>query len=114
VSVHGPQRPYFEPLKLLMFDFNPDPDSDQAFHSNADPDAASINNADPIRNPALPNSTYSQSKNSFGPKCTCSQAFRRNEQIGLQFKKCFCSNAAKNVSRNFHKYSSNFYDMFLP
>jgi hypothetical protein len=35
VSVHGPPGLYFEPLKLLNFDFNADPDS--AFYSNADP-----------------------------------------------------------------------------
>jgi hypothetical protein len=45
VSVHGPPRLYFEPLKLLVNEFN------------ADPDSASKNNADPlpiqiqIRNP---------------------------------------------------------------
>ncbi len=35
MSVHGPTRLYFEPLKFL----NSDPDL--AFHSNADPDPAS-------------------------------------------------------------------------
>jgi hypothetical protein len=42
VSVHGPPRLYFEPLKLFYcnFDVNADPnlDPDPAFHSNADPD----------------------------------------------------------------------------
>ncbi len=37
VSVHGPPRLYiFEPLKLLVYEFN------------ADPDSASKNNADPL------------------------------------------------------------------
>jgi hypothetical protein len=46
VSVHGPAGLYFEPLKLLNFDFNADPY--QAFHYNPDPDSdpASKNNAD--------------------------------------------------------------------
>jgi hypothetical protein len=35
VSIHGPPRLYIEPLKLLNFDFD------------ADPDPASKNNADP-------------------------------------------------------------------
>jgi hypothetical protein len=37
-SLHfdGPLRLYFEPLKLLNFDINRDPDP--AFHSNANPD----------------------------------------------------------------------------
>jgi hypothetical protein len=40
-------RLYFEPLKLLNFYFNADPDPIfPAFHSNADPDPASNNNAD--------------------------------------------------------------------
>jgi hypothetical protein len=45
VSVHGPTRLHFKPLKLLNFDFNAGPDP--AFHYNADPDPASKNNADP-------------------------------------------------------------------
>ncbi len=47
MSVHGPPRLYFKPLKLLIFDFNADPNP--AFHSNADPypDPASKNNANP-------------------------------------------------------------------
>jgi hypothetical protein len=45
VSDHGPPRLYFEPLKLLNFHFNADPDP--AFYSNANPDPASKNNADP-------------------------------------------------------------------
>jgi hypothetical protein len=52
LSVHGPPWLYFEPLKLLIFEFYVD--QDPAFHSNADPDPASKNNADPcirIRNP---------------------------------------------------------------
>ncbi len=49
--VHGLPRLYFEPLKLLSFDFNADPDPD--FHSNADPDLcpASKYNADPDPQP---------------------------------------------------------------
>ncbi len=42
VSVHSLPRLYFEPLKLMNFDFNAD--LDQAFHSNADPDPAGIRN----------------------------------------------------------------------
>jgi hypothetical protein len=34
-----------QPIKLLNFDFNGNPDP--AFHSNADPDPAFKNNADP-------------------------------------------------------------------
>ncbi len=49
VSVHGPPRLHFEPLKPLKFYFNADPDS--TFHSYADPDTASENNADPDPNP---------------------------------------------------------------
>ncbi len=39
LSIHGPLRLLFEPLKLLNFDFNSDPDSelDPAFPFNADP-----------------------------------------------------------------------------
>ncbi len=44
VSVHGPPRLYVEPLKLMNFDFNADPDP--AFHSSADPDPASKTIAD--------------------------------------------------------------------
>jgi hypothetical protein len=44
VSVHGPPRIHFEPLKLLNFDFIAD--SDLPFHSNANPDPAFQNNAD--------------------------------------------------------------------
>jgi hypothetical protein len=40
----------FEPLQLLNFDFNSNPDP--AFNSNADPDPNSKNNADP--EPSLP------------------------------------------------------------
>jgi hypothetical protein len=36
-----------EPLKLLNFDFNANPDLVAALNSNADPDPASKNNADP-------------------------------------------------------------------
>jgi ABC-type bacteriocin/lantibiotic exporter with double-glycine peptidase domain len=39
MSVHGPPRLHFEPLKLLSFDVNADPDS--AFPFNADPDPSS-------------------------------------------------------------------------
>jgi hypothetical protein len=49
VSVHGPPRLHFEPLKLLNFDLNADPDLDLAFHSNADPDSMLIR----IRNAAV-------------------------------------------------------------
>jgi hypothetical protein len=45
VNVHGPPLLHFEPLKLLNFDSNADPDP--AFYSNADPDPASRSNADP-------------------------------------------------------------------
>jgi hypothetical protein len=47
MSVQGPPWLLFEPLKLLHFDFNADPDP--SFHSNADtnPDPASQNNWDP-------------------------------------------------------------------
>jgi hypothetical protein len=45
VSVFGPQRLYFEPLKSLNFYFNAD--LDPAVHSCTDPDAASINKAGP-------------------------------------------------------------------
>ncbi len=38
VSVHGPQRIYFELLTFLNFDFNEDRDSDPALHSTADVD----------------------------------------------------------------------------
>ncbi len=44
MSVHGPPRLYFEPLKLLNFNSNTDPDP--AFNSNADPDTGSKNNVD--------------------------------------------------------------------
>jgi hypothetical protein len=37
VSVYGPPRLHFEPLKLLDFDFSAVPDP--VFHSNADPDS---------------------------------------------------------------------------
>jgi hypothetical protein len=49
VSVHGPPRLFFEPLKPLNFFFNADLDPDPAFHSSAAPDSdpASKNNADP-------------------------------------------------------------------
>jgi hypothetical protein len=43
VSVHGPTRLYFEPLKLLNFDLIADPDP--AFKSNKDLDPALENNA---------------------------------------------------------------------
>jgi hypothetical protein len=45
LSVQDSPRLLFQPLKLLNFDFNVDPDP--AFHSNSDSDAASKNNADP-------------------------------------------------------------------
>ncbi len=40
----APPRLHFEPVKLLNFDFNEDPDP--AFHSKADPHPASKDNAD--------------------------------------------------------------------
>jgi hypothetical protein len=49
VSVHGPLRLYFEPLKLLNFDFHTDPDP--AVHTDADPDPAFKNNVDPDPEP---------------------------------------------------------------
>ncbi len=45
MSVHGPPRLYFEPLKLLNFNFNAEQHS--AFYSNKDPDKASKNYAYP-------------------------------------------------------------------
>jgi hypothetical protein len=39
VGVHGPPRLYFEPIKLLSYNFNADPDP--AFHSHVDPDPVS-------------------------------------------------------------------------
>ncbi len=47
VSIHRPPWLHFEPLKLLYFDFNPDP----SFHCNAGPDLTSQNNADPAPDP---------------------------------------------------------------
>ncbi len=44
MSVRGPPRLFLRLyIKLLNFDFNPDP----AFDTNADPDLPSKNNADP-------------------------------------------------------------------
>jgi hypothetical protein len=51
VSVHGPTRLYFKPLKLLNFDFIADPDT--AFHSNKDPDPTFENNANKDSQPWL-------------------------------------------------------------
>ncbi len=45
MSGHGPPRLYFEPLKLLNFDINADPDP--AIHCNVDPDPAFNSNAEP-------------------------------------------------------------------
>ncbi len=45
LSVLGPPRLHFEPLKLLNLDFNADPDP--AFNCKAEPDPASQNNANP-------------------------------------------------------------------
>jgi hypothetical protein len=42
VSVHGSPLLSLEPLKILNFYFNEDPDS--ALHSNSDPDLVSQNN----------------------------------------------------------------------
>jgi hypothetical protein len=49
VSVYryGPPWLHFEPLPLPTFDFNADPDLDPAFHSTANLDPVSQNNADP-------------------------------------------------------------------
>jgi hypothetical protein len=46
MSVHDPQRLYFEHLKLLNFNLNADTDP-VFFHASADPDPDSKNNADP-------------------------------------------------------------------
>jgi hypothetical protein len=69
MSAYDPPRLYFEPLKLLNFVINADPDPaihcivdpdtafrsnadpDSAFHSNSEPDPASKNNADPNPQP---------------------------------------------------------------
>jgi hypothetical protein len=45
VSFSGPQRLYFELVKLLNFDFNSD--MDPSFYANTDPDLGSKNNPDP-------------------------------------------------------------------
>jgi hypothetical protein len=45
VSLQASPRRYFEPLKLLNFDFKADPDP--SFHPNEDPDPASRIHADP-------------------------------------------------------------------
>ncbi len=45
MSIHDPPRLCFEPPKLLNFDLYVD--QDPAFHSNADFDPASKNDADP-------------------------------------------------------------------
>jgi hypothetical protein len=61
LSLNGPPRLHCEPLKLLSFDVNAEPDQD--FDSNADPVPASQNNADTDRQPCrkvrLTYSTYS-------------------------------------------------------
>jgi hypothetical protein len=46
VSVHGPQRLHSEPLKVLNFAF---PETDPAFHPNADPDLQKSNESMRIR-----------------------------------------------------------------
>jgi hypothetical protein len=51
-----------EPLKLLKFDCNGDPDP--AFHSYADPDPASKHNADPAPQPNLHTTTTGTLNNS--------------------------------------------------
>jgi hypothetical protein len=55
MSEHCPPRLHFEPLKLLNLTYA---DLDPAFHSNANPDLASQNNADPCvsGSPPLQNS----------------------------------------------------------
>ncbi len=55
MSVYGPRLPHFEPSQLLNFYLDADPASAlmriririQLFHSCADPDPASTNDADP-------------------------------------------------------------------
>ncbi len=47
--MHGPLWLYFEPIKLLNFDVNADPDP--ALHSNSDSDPDSKINADPDPQP---------------------------------------------------------------
>ncbi len=42
MSVHDPPRIKFEPLKLLNFYFDVDPDPDTASQNNADPDPATL------------------------------------------------------------------------
>ncbi len=51
VSIHGPSQLELEHLKLLNFDSNADPNSDQDFHPNAVADPVSLNNADPDPQP---------------------------------------------------------------
>jgi hypothetical protein len=53
VSVHGPPRLHFKPLRLMNFAFNADPDPDPAFPSNADLDPASKINAEPDLQPCI-------------------------------------------------------------
>jgi hypothetical protein len=56
-AFQGPPRISFEPLKLLSFDFNADPDP--AFHSNANPDPdrlPKIMRIHPDRNPDVSSS----------------------------------------------------------
>ncbi len=57
LSLKGPPRLCFEPVKLLIFDLNAD--LDPAFHSNADQDPylAFKNNADPDPQPGLSGSS---------------------------------------------------------
>ncbi len=51
VCAHNPPWLHFEPVKLLNFDADSNPDRDPAFHSNADPDQNSENNPDPDSDP---------------------------------------------------------------
>jgi hypothetical protein len=53
VIIYGPQWLRFEPLQLLNFDIITD--LDPAFHSNADSDPPSQNNADPNLQPGFVN-----------------------------------------------------------
>jgi hypothetical protein len=47
VSLPSPPWFQFEPLKLLNFELNADPNLDPIFYSDVDPDPASQNKADP-------------------------------------------------------------------
>jgi hypothetical protein len=72
VSIHGPPQQQFEHLKLLNFDSNADPNSDQDFHCNADADPVSLNNADPDPQPCSDRSIATLSHIDRYPNPTCS------------------------------------------